>query len=382
MASELANQDRAFLNRVMEAGIRLGVVFLLLALCFQIIRPFIIPVVWGVIIAIAGHAGYQRLGSALGDRPRLAAVLFTILMLVVLIVPATMLLGTLVEGARGLATDLSDGTLTIPPPPGAVASWPLIGEPLSELWTLASQNVGEALQEVGPQLKALGKWLLSAAAGAGLGLLQFTVAIIIAGFLLVHTTEGGRTARAILTRLSGQRGADFADLAGATIRSVARGILGVALLQSLLAGLGFMAVELPAAGLWALLCLLLSVAQIGVFPVLIPAVIYVFSTGDNVTGVLFTIWCILVGFTDNVLKPILLGRGVRIPMLVIFVGAIGGFLSMGIIGLFVGSVILALGYKLFLAWLHEQTATGAEAESTAAAALRSESGLHANPGDQ
>jgi predicted PurR-regulated permease PerM len=140
-----------------------------------------------------------------------------------------------------------------------------------------------------------------------------------------------------------------------TIRSVARGILGVAFLQSILAGLGFLAVGVPGAGLWALLCLLLAVVQIGIFPVVIPAVIYVFYTADTSTAVLFLVWGVLVSALDNVLKPMLLGRGVNVPMAVIFVGAIGGFLASGIVGLFIGSVILVLGYQLFMAWLYGTT---------------------------
>ncbi|HEY5140866.1 MAG TPA: AI-2E family transporter, partial [Methylococcales bacterium] len=148
------------------------------------------------------------------------------------------------------------------------------------------------------------------------------------------------------------KGADFADLAEATIRSVANGILGVALIQSLLAGLGFMVAGVPAAGLWALLCLILSIAQIGTAPILIPVIIYLFYTADTFTAIAFLIWCIPLSLMDNVLKPILLGRGVKTPMAVIFIGAIGGLLSSGVIGLFIGAVILSLGYNLFLLWLN------------------------------
>ncbi len=144
---------------------------------------------------------------------------------------------------------------------------------------------------------------------------------------------------------------EFVGVAEQTVRSVASGILGVALIQALLAGLGFLVAGVPAAGLLTLICLVFGVIQLGVVIVLIPVVIYLFSTADTVTAVGFLIWAALVAPVDNVLKPILLGRGVDVPMLVIFVGAIGGFLNAGIIGLFIGAVVLALGYKLFLAWL-------------------------------
>jgi predicted PurR-regulated permease PerM len=268
-------------------------------------------------------------------------------------VPAVMLSGTLVDTAQGLAKSFHEGTLAVPPPPDSVREWPLVGEGLSTFWSQASGNLAAAVERIAPQLKTVGSWLLSTAAGAGFGILQFIVAIIIAGVFLANATASGAFARALAVRLAGERGADFAELAEATVRSVTRGILGVALIQSILAGIGFMAIGLPGAGLWALLCLLLSTVQIGIFPITIPIVIYVLATADTVPAILFVIWSLFVGSIDNVLKPILLGRGVQVPMAVIFVGAIGGFITSGIIGLFVGAVVLVLGYKLFLAWLHD-----------------------------
>jgi len=146
-------------------------------------------------------------------------------------------------------------------------------------------------------------------------------------------------------------------LAEATVRSVANGILGVALIQSLLAGISFMVVGVPAAGLWALLCLILSIAQIGTAPILIPVVIYLFYNADTFTAVAFLIWSIPLSLIDNILKPILLGRGVKTPMAIIFIGAIGGLLNSGVIGLFIGAVTLALGYELFLLWLNAETSS-------------------------
>jgi predicted PurR-regulated permease PerM len=231
----------------------------------------------------------------------------------------------------------------------------LIGEGLSEFWTLASTNLEAALSQVGPQLKALGGWLLAAAAGAGFSILQFLIAIVIAGVFLYRAEQGKRVSQAVAYRVAGPRGGELAELSELVVRSVARGILGVALIQALLAGLGFLVAGVPGAGLWALLCLILSTVQIGLFPVSVPMVFYVFSTSDTLTAILFLAWMLVVSVIDNILKPILLGRGVEVPMMVIFVGAIGGFLAAGIIGLFVGPVLLVLGYRLFLAWLEVDT---------------------------
>ncbi|WP_296701844.1 AI-2E family transporter [Thiocapsa sp. UBA6158] len=337
----------------LEATVRIGILILLVAWCFSIIQPFFIPIAWGVIIAVSAHPGYLKLRGLFGGRSGLAATTLVILGIVLLMVPAVMLSATLVDTAQGLAKGLQDGTLAVPPPPDSVRDWPLVGEALSTFWSQASGNLMAAVQKIAPQLKAVGGWLLSTAAGAGFGILQFIVAIIIAGVFLANAKASGAFARTLAVRLAGERGADFASLAEATVRSVTRGILGVALIQSILAGIGFMAIGLPGAGLWALLCLLLSTVQIGIFPITIPIVIYVLATADTVPAILFVIWSLFVGSIDNVLKPILLGRGVQVPMSVIFVGAIGGFITSGIIGLFVGAVVLVLGYKLFLAWLHD-----------------------------
>jgi predicted PurR-regulated permease PerM len=348
--------DRAFVRRAVEAAIRISIVALLVAWCYDIVRPFLVPGIWGVIIAVAVYPAYRWMENLAGGRKITAATAITLLMLLVLIGPTVLLAETLIEGAERMARALIDGTLVIPPPPPEVAAWPLIGEPLAKFWELSAQDLGRAILQIKPQIAAGGRLLLSIAANVGLGILQFVIAIIIAGVLLAHADGGDDVANAIARRLAGERGAEYADLAQTTVRSVARGILGVALIQSLLAGLGFLAVGLPAAGLLAVLCLILAVIQVGPFIVLVGAVIYVFSTATTPVAIAFTVWCLFVGLIDNILKPMLLGRGVEVPMLVILAGAIGGFLSTGIIGLFIGAVVLAFGYTLLRAWLAETKA--------------------------
>lgn len=345
--------QKTFVNNALEATIRIGVILLLAVWCFDIARPFIIPIIWGIIIAVAIYPGYLRVRDMMSGRSSAAAALMTVLGLALLITPTVMLSTTLVESIQGLAKGLHEGTVVMPPPGENVKSWPLIGEELHTFWNEAAEDLSSAAAKIAPQLKTTGAWLLSMVAGVAFGILQFVIAIIIAGFLLASAEGGAKATQAIAVRLAGDRGAEFARLAEATVRSVTRGILGVALIQALLAGLGFMVMGIPGAGLWALLCLLLSVVQIGVIFVNLPIVLYVFSTADPIPAVLFLIWSIFVTLIDNILKPIVLGQGVDVPMAVIFVGAIGGFLSSGIIGLFVGAVVLVLGYKLFLAWLYQ-----------------------------
>lgn len=355
--SNLSVSDRVFIHKSLEATIRIGLLLIITIWCFKIVEPFITPIIWGIIIAIAAHPLYSRLRRTLGERHKTAATIFTFAFLIIMIVPTVLLTDTLIDGIKMLADKIKDGSLSIPPPPENLGNIMIIGEPLAKFWLLASENIHSALQQLTPVLKVIGSWLLSAATGAGIAILHFIVAIIIAGILLANASSGNRVARAITYRLADEKGADFADLAEATVRSVANGILGVAVIQSLLAGLGFMVAGVPAAGLWALLCLILSIAQIGIAPVVIPIIIYLFYTADTFTAVAFLIWSIPLSLIDNILKPILLGRGVKTPMAVIFIGAIGGLLSSGVIGLFIGAVIFALGYELFLLWLNTDSSS-------------------------
>jgi len=355
------NDDSQFISRTLEAAVRIGVLAILLLWCFTIAQPFLVPIVWGVIIAVATHPAYEAFRARLGIRHALAAVLFTILMIVVVVIPSVVLADSLASGARNAAAAFQAGTLEVPPPPDGVKAWPFIGESLYSFWQLASQNIVEAAQELSPWIKTAGKWLLGATARTGIAALQFLLAIIIAGVLLAHAEAGGRATRAIAQRLAPERGLNYAQVAEQTVRSVALGILGVALLQGLLAGIGFLVAGVPAAGLLTLVCIVLGVIQVGVVIVLIPVAIYLFSTADTFTAIAFLIYAILIAPLDNILKPILLGRGVKVPMVVVFIGAIGGFVQYGIVGLFVGAVIFTLGYGLFIAWL------GSDEAGTAAA---------------
>ena len=216
---------------------------------------------------------------------------------------------------------------------------------------MASTNLTGVVTKFAPQIHGRFPKLLSASAGLGGAVLQFILSILVSGLLLANAQAAYEVTRSLANRLFGDKGPEFQELVGSTIRSVTTGILGVALIQSVFASVGFLVVGLPAAGVWAVIFLIAAVLQVGVVT-LIPAVIYVFAFASTTTAVIFLIWCIIVALMDNVLKPILLGRGVAVPIAVVFLGAIGGFVAMGIIGLFVGAIVLSVGYKLFLAWLN------------------------------
>ncbi len=356
--AEQDNTNRQAINRAIEISIRIGLLFFLAAWCLQIVRPFIGPVLWSVILAVAVYPTFWRMSAWLGGREKTAASLLTLVGVALLIVPIFMLGGSMTESARSLSKHLDAGMIEIPEPWPGVAQWPLVGETLEKNWQQASENLELTLNKFTPQIKAAGTYLLSAATGAGFDLLKFLLSIIIAGVLLVYGESSGHAGHALAVRLAGDRGGEYADIAEQTVRSVVRGIIGVALIQSLLIGVGYMIAGVPGAGLWALLCLLLAVVQMGILPVALPVCIYMFMTADTVTASAVLVWSLLVLPVDNILKPIFLGQGALVPMPVIFVGAIGGFLSSGIIGLFTGAIVLSLSYKLLCAWLYQGQVEG------------------------
>ncbi|MDH3655589.1 MAG: AI-2E family transporter, partial [Myxococcales bacterium] len=237
------------------------------------------------------------------------------------------------------------------------------------LWLGASQNLETALVKLAPYMKDLGVWLVSSVGDLGIGLAMFVVAIIIAGAILPNGERATRLADRAAYLVAGPRGPKLAELAASSVQSVTRGVLGVAAIQSLLAGLGMLVVGVPAAGLWTLLILILAVMQLPSTLILIPVIIYVFYTSSTVVAVLFAIWAVLVGLSDNVLKPLLMGHGSSVPMLVLFMGSLGGFMAGGILGLFVGAVILSLGYTVFMAWVDESDLDDQD-DATAATAVR------------
>lgn len=350
LAAEQVVDHSSYLNRAVEVSTRIGLIIILAAASFLILRPFLPLITWGVIIAISVHPGYRKMQLGLRGGRVLSSVLITLLLLALLVGPLLLLAGTLVGGIQTFAEHVKNGTPVIPPPPASVETWPIIGGPLKSAWTLTSTNTGAALENFAPQIKAVVPELLSTSAGIGLTVLQFALSIVIAGVLLANAGSAGRAAHSFANRVFGDRGPEFERLANCTIRSVTTGILGVALIQSLLAALGFLVAGLPGAGLWAVLFLIAAVLQVGAL-VLLPSVIYMFAISSVTKAVIFTVWCVIVALLDNILKPLLLGRGVAVPIAVVFLGAIGGFVAMGLIGLFVGAIVLSVGYKLFIAWL-------------------------------
>jgi predicted PurR-regulated permease PerM len=348
---------------VIPYAIQLIALALLLAWCFLIIQPFITLFVWGTVIAIALYPFHKILTKKLRGRNSWSAVIITILMLLIIIGPAVWFLLSSFGELKDLGTAYKAGELVIPPPPDKVKSWPLIGGQANELWTEASNNLTALIKEHTEEIKPLLLGLLNLITSTSKGILLFTLAIIVSGVLLAYATSAGSVIKSLFIKLAGKHGESMSEVAEVTVRNVAKGVLGVAVIQSMLAGIGFVVAGIPLAGLWILICLILAIVQIGILPVSIGAIIYIWGAADTLTATLFTIWMLLVGISDNILKPILLGKGAPVPMLVVFLGAIGGFILSGFIGLFTGAIVLSFGYNLMKEWLNPSDTISASKDS-------------------
>jgi predicted PurR-regulated permease PerM len=343
--------DKSFVGNVMEAALRLGLLAILLVWSYDIVKPFVIPVLWGAIIAVASMPLTLRVEQLLGGRRTLAAAVVTLAFVGVLLALFTLVANSTIGPARSLASSLSEGHLHVPAPPEGVAGWPLIGESVHEMWSLASTNLRGALEQIQPQLQTAARHLLSAVGGGVTSFLLFLVSLAVAGLFMARADSTGHVMKRLATRIVGEQGEEWALLCAATVRSVLKGVIGVAVIQTVLIAIGLFVMGIPGAGLWSLLILLVAIAQLPPLLVLAPIIAYAFATAETTPAVLFTVWSLLASFSDTFLKPMLMGRGVDIPMPIILLGAIGGMISFGIIGLFAGAVVLAIWYRLFQAWM-------------------------------
>jgi predicted PurR-regulated permease PerM len=334
-----------------ESALRIGLVFLILFISFLIFRPFIVLIAWGAIIAIAFYPVQKKLTKLFKGKKGLAATVLTLVLLAILIVPTTIFVSSLVDNSVALAEGIKMGTFSIPPPNESVKEWPLIGGRFYELWSLSSLNIESAIIKYHPQVSAISGVLLESVGGLlGSGLIFF-FAVIISGLFLANADGMYSFAISFSEKLVGKAGKQLVNNSKGTVQSVVKGVIGVALIQSILVGIGFWAADVPAGPLLTLIVFIFALIQLPPIIVVIPVIIYVFSVESTTVAVIFTIYELVAGASDNFLKPLLLGRGVEIPMLVILIGAIGGMILMGMIGLFVGSVVFALAYQLFNDWM-------------------------------
>ena len=348
----MKNNSDPFRHAV-DITIKLGILLLLLAWCFMIVSPFISIVFWALMIAVSVYPLYTGLRRRTGGGNKPAAIIITVLLLGVILVPGAIFTDSLVNGVQTFNKSFSQENLVVPPPDPQVQEWPLIGDKVYEIWQQAADSPQGLLKTYSGQIQTAATWLLGALTGTGLAVLQFILSIIISGVFLVISESGGGMLKKLFRRLVSDQGDEYLRMSEVTIRNVSKGVIGVSLIQSFLAGLVFLLAGVPYAGLWALLCLILCIIQLGPWPVIIPVIVYLFNVSETWVAVVWTIALILVMLSDNFLKPLLMGKGAPVPTLVIFLGSIGGFIVSGFMGLFLGAIVLSLGYKLFLAWVDE-----------------------------
>jgi len=350
------NEIVALALEIMVKATVLGVV---LYYALSIINPFIIPVLWGIIIAVTLAPLISSLEKRFKGKRTLTVTLITIAAISALVAPAYLLSESAIDSSEKLVHELKSGTLSVPAPSENVKSWPIVGDKVYTYWNDFALDLEDTLIKLKPQVSVLAGKIASALGSAFMGILQFVVSLIIAAVFLTKSEMSVQAYYAISRRLVGEKGVEWANLSALTIRSVVQGVVGIAIIQSFLSLLGFVAIDVPFSWLWAFVVLFLAIVQLPVLLITAPIIAYVFSYADSTSATIFAIYAVVVSASDGFLKPLLLGRGLDIPMLVILLGAIGGMILSGILGLFVGAVGLALAYKLFMLWLEEETKTQA-----------------------
>jgi predicted PurR-regulated permease PerM len=348
------NLERRLSERLLDVFIRAGLVFALAVLCYRIFSPFLSLMVWALILAVTFFPAHQKLARRLGGKQGRAATLLVLSGIVLIVVPTTVLMGSLGDSVHGLVGSVRDNTLQIPAPRPSVAEWPVVGKKVHALWSQAHADLPAVVQSMQPKIGELSRKALGMVASIGGAVLLFLFSFIIAGIIMAFGQAGARSTRSIFDRIVGTgRGEEFAKLCTATIRAVAQGVLGVAFIQAIVVGLVMMIAGIPFTGVLAVIVLVLGIAQVPALLVTLPAIGYIWVSGDygTVPAVIYSVLLFLAGMLDNVLKPLMLGRGVDAPMPVILLGALGGMVSSGILGMFVGATLLALGYQIFMAWV-------------------------------
>jgi predicted PurR-regulated permease PerM len=346
--------EKRLSRSLLDVFIRFGLIVALTLVCYQIFSPFVALMAWALILAVTLYPVHQKLARRVRGKQGLAATLLVLGGIVLIGVPTSVLMLELGDSVHDLVDKVRDNTLQIPAPSPGVAEWPIVGKKVHGLWSQAHSDLPAVIQSLQPKLGDLAKHAVGIVASIGVAILLFLASFIIAGIIMAFGQSGARSMTSIFDRIVGTgHGKEFATLSTATIRSVALGVLGVAFIQAIVVGTVMMIAGVPFAGLLALIVLVLGIAQVPALVVILPVIIYIWMSGDYSTGkaVTHTVLLSLSGMLDNVLKPLLLGRGVDAPMVVILLGALGGLATHGILGMFVGATLLALGYQIFMWWV-------------------------------
>ncbi|MDN0084182.1 AI-2E family transporter [Crenobacter sp. SG2305] len=347
--------ERHIASRLLDVLIRAGLVLALVMLCYRVFSPFLTLMVWAVILAVTLYPLQQKMARKMGGKQGWAATLLVLLSLLLLFGPTVLLLSSLGDSVQETVTAVQTLSVKIPVPNPSIAAWPIIGKKIYAAWVLAYNDLPAFVKSMQPKVVDLTKVLLGVVAGIGGGLLQLLASFIIAGIIMAFGQAGAKSSLAIFRRIVGaERGDEFAKLSTSTIRAVAQGVIGIAFIQAIIVGLCLIIASVPWPGVLTVIVLVLGIAQVPALIVTLPAIIYIWSShGDysNVEAIGYTVLLLVAGMADNVLKPLMLGRGVEAPMPVVLLGALGGMATAGILGMFIGAVLLVLGYSIFMGWV-------------------------------
>lgn len=352
-----SENERRFAARLLDVLIRAGLLVVLAVLCYRIFAPFLTLTIWGVILAVTLYPLHQMLARRLKGRQAWAATILTILGITLLIVPMAVLMSSTGDAVQDAIKNVQNNTIAIPKPSQSVAAWPLVGHKIYDTWSRAYTDLPGLVESLQPKIGDVARAALGFVASIAGALLGFLAALILAGILMAFGESGARGCRAVFTRIAGQeRGKELAALATATIRAVALGVVGIALIQAILIGLCLIVAGIPWPGALAAIVLVLGIAQVPALIVTLPVVLYIWTRGNygSAEAVIYTVMLLVAGMADNVLKPLMLGRGVQVPMPVVLIGALGGMAASGIAGMFVGATLLAMAYQVFLGWVADQ----------------------------
>jgi len=361
---------RPSVGGIINVALPLFLLALLIALCVQLLLPFVGLLVWTIILAICFKPLHDRLMKRRGLSSRWSAVTIGVGLSALVLVPTAIAAMSAASSIPTLVATVQNGDRQVPPPPARLKEIPVVGERAYATWTQASTDMPAFAKEYGTQIAAFTKSLLGMAAGLFVAVLALVLAIVFAAICLAYSVPLRAYIARIFARITGDRqsGEHYMEIIAATVKSVANGVIGVAFVQALLCGIGFFAIGMPGAGLLSLLAMAFGVVQVPVILITLPAIIYAFAVKSTTVAIIFAVWSVIAGLSDAVLKPMMIGHGLEVPMPIILLGVIGGVMAFGLVGLFIGAVVLAVGYVLFSEWV------GASATDTESKELSSKAG--------
>lgn len=347
-------KDKISNNSIYDTTIKLIILLFIIGWCIMILLPFANILLWSLILAIAIYPLHSKLSKKMGSKPKLASLIIVFSAMALIFIPSWLLIDSMVHEIKELKINFDADSFKIPPPTEQVKEWPVIGNKAYDFWLSASENLEQTMLKYQDQLKEFGGKLAKGIFSSVSGILQIFISFIIASILLVFGGVG-ESIRKFFRKIAGENGDEFADITMKTVGNVVKGVIGVAFIVAALHGIIFMIVGIPYAGIWALLAFVLGILQLPLIFITLPVILYLFAVKSTTAAIIWTVVVLAAGLSDNFIKPVLLGKGAAVPMLVIFIGVIGGFIFSGFIGLFTGAIVMSLGYKLLLGWMNNET---------------------------